>query len=78
MIAALPRDEQVLVKRLRALVTECIPHATEKAYYGLALPFYRRNRLICFIWPASVVWEPGTNPEKQDQKVCRSVLTREI
>jgi hypothetical protein len=68
MIAALPRNEQVLVKRLRALVMECLPQATEKAYYGLGIPFYTRNRLICFIWPPSVSWEPGANDEKRKSK----------
>ena len=68
MIAALPREEQVLVKRLRALVTECLPKATEKAYEGQAMPFYTRNRLICFIWPPSVVWETNTHYEKQKAK----------
>ena len=65
MIGSLPRNEQVLVKRLRALVMECIPQATEKAYYDLGIPFYTRNRLICFIWPPSVAWEPGANHEKR-------------
>ncbi|AYB33537.1 DUF1801 domain-containing protein [Chryseolinea soli] len=68
MIATLPRDEQVLVKRLRALVTECIPQATEKAYDGQVMPFYTRNRLICFIWPPSMAWEPNANFEKQKAK----------
>lgn len=39
MIAALPRNEQVMVKRLRAIVIDCIPEATEKAYYDLGIPF---------------------------------------
>jgi hypothetical protein len=68
MIATLPRDEQVLVKRLRALVAECIPQATEKAYDGHVMPFYSRNRMICFIWPPSMVWEPDANNEKQKAK----------
>jgi hypothetical protein len=68
MIAGLPRNEQVLVKRLRALVMECIPQATEKAYYDFGIPFYTRNRLICFIWPPSVSWEPGVNQEKRKAK----------
>jgi len=68
MIATLPRDEQVLVKRLRALVTECIPQATEKAYDGQVMPFYTRNRLICFISPPSMIWEPNANREKQKTK----------
>jgi hypothetical protein len=68
MIANLPRHEQVLVKRLRELVMECIPKATEKAYYDLGIPFYTRNRLICFIWPPSIVWEPGPNDKKRKEK----------
>jgi hypothetical protein len=68
MIATLPRDEQVLVKKLRALVTECIPQATEKAYKDMVMPFYTRNRLICFIWPPSSLWEPNADIEKQKAK----------
>jgi hypothetical protein len=71
MIANLPRGEQVIVKRLRALIIECIPQATEKSYYDLNIPFYRRNRLICFIWPPSLFWEQGKNHEKRQAKgVC--------
>lgn len=66
MIATLPRHEQVLVKRLRALVNECIPQATEKAYKDMVMPFYTRNRMICFIWPPSVLWEPNANPPAQE------------
>jgi hypothetical protein len=68
LIMNLPRAEQVLVKRLRALITECIPKATEKYYYDMGLPFYRHNRLICFIWPASVFWGPKRTPETQNEK----------
>ncbi|CAN5463885.1 hypothetical protein BH10BAC4_BH10BAC4_08990 [soil metagenome] len=68
MLATLPRNEQVLLKRLRALVTECIPQATEKMYADMVMPFYTRNRMICFIWPPSVVWEPHANVEKQKAK----------
>jgi hypothetical protein len=51
MIASLPKEERVLVNRLRAIVKECIPKAEEKAYYDWAVPFYRHNRLICYLWP---------------------------
>jgi hypothetical protein len=68
MIATLPRPEQVVVKRLRALILECIPQATEKTYYDLTIPFYKRNRLICFIWPPSLFWEVGKNYEKRKSK----------
>jgi hypothetical protein len=68
MILTLPRDEQVVVKRLRALVTECIPQAIEKMYDDMVMPFYTRNRMICFIWPPSAVWEPNADDQKQKAK----------
>ena len=69
MVAALPRDERVIVNRLRALVTECIPKADEKAYYGMGVPFYTHNRLICFIWPPSVFWDTtGRKKEPRNPK----------
>ncbi|MBT1687078.1 DUF1801 domain-containing protein [Dawidia soli] len=68
LIAALPPDEQVLVRRLRDLITECLPQATEKAYKGQAMPFYTRHRLICFIWPPSASLEANTDYEKQKAK----------
>ena len=51
MLAGLPKEERVLTNKLRGLVAECIPNAEEKVYYDWAVPFYKRNRLICFIWP---------------------------
>ncbi|HWA35610.1 MAG TPA: DUF1801 domain-containing protein [Cyclobacteriaceae bacterium] len=68
LVAALPRDEQRIVKRLRALVRECIPEATEKAYEGMAMPFYKRNRLICYILPPSVFLEKGKTPTNKRSK----------
>ncbi|MBL0743446.1 DUF1801 domain-containing protein [Chryseolinea lacunae] len=50
----LPRREQTIVRRLRNLVLECLPFATEKMMYGV--PFYTQNRMICFIWPPSISW----------------------
>lgn len=64
MVAALPADERVLVNRLRALVTECLPKVIEKAYYGIGVPFYTHNRLVCFIWPPSVFWGTGKKPKE--------------
>ena len=34
IIASLPRSDQVIVKRLRALVLECLQKAEEKSYYA--------------------------------------------
>jgi hypothetical protein len=69
MVAVLPRDERVLVNRLRVIISECLPKAEEKAYYGLGVPFYSHNRLICFIWPPSVYWDPrGKKKESRNPK----------
>lgn len=62
MLASLPRNERVIVVRLRTLIKECLPAVVEKVYYGEGLPFYTRHRLICFLWPASVYW--GKKKEK--------------
>ncbi len=59
IILDLPKDEQVIVIKLRSLITECIPMAIEKNNYGV--PFYTRNRMICFIWPPSIYWGPKTD-----------------
>jgi hypothetical protein len=63
IIQALPKAEQVIVKRLRALILECLPLAEEKNSYGV--PFYRRNRMICFIWPPCVSWGPKKQEYEQ-------------
>ncbi|MEJ0030109.1 MAG: hypothetical protein WDO15_06940 [Bacteroidota bacterium] len=68
MIMSLPKTEQLLVKRLRSLIAECIPKATEKVYYDMGLPFYRHNKLICFIWPQSLFWGPNRTKETQAKK----------
>jgi hypothetical protein len=56
VIMNLPRVEQLIVRRLRALILECLPHVTEKNSYGV--PFYTRNRMMLFIWPPSIYWGP--------------------
>lgn len=64
----LPREERILAQRLRTLVAECLPKASEQAYYGLGVPFYRHNRLICFIWPQSIAWGPARPKEASNKK----------
>lgn len=61
IILGLPKPEQLLVKRLRQLIQECLPKAEERNSYGV--PFYRRYRMICFIWPPSIRWGPKTDNE---------------
>jgi hypothetical protein len=68
MIMSLPKAEQVIVRKLRALITECLPQATEKSYYGMGVPFYTHHRLICFIWPPSVYWGSAPPPAGKGRK----------
>lgn len=63
MIMSLPKAEQAMVNRLRYIVLECLPFASEKGYYGEGIPFYTHHRMICFIWPGSVVWGPRKKSE---------------
>lgn len=55
--------ERKIVQRLRALVLECLPKATEKLSYGV--PFYSHNRMICFVWPPSITWDPQQLKKKE-------------
>lgn len=57
-ILTLPKPELAMFRRLRSLIQECLPKAIEEPKYGLGVPFYRRHRMICFIWPSSFYWEP--------------------
>lgn len=65
MLSTLPKAERLMVDRLRKLVGQCLPKASEKGYYGLGVPFYRHHRLICFIWPSSIVWGPTSKNAKR-------------
>ncbi|GAA4344314.1 hypothetical protein GCM10023184_45450 [Flaviaesturariibacter amylovorans] len=63
----LPPDQRKLLERLRALVLECIPDATEKLSYNV--PFYSRRTRIVFIWPGAVGW--GGTSEGVQLGFCR-------
>lgn len=65
MILSLPRNELTIVKRIRDLVFECLPLATEKPYYGLGVPYYSRHRQICYIFPSSALYRAE---EKKHEK----------
>ena len=52
-----------MVKRLRALIQECLPQAVEEPKYGLGVPYYSHYRQICFIWPSSFYWGPKKKEE---------------
>jgi hypothetical protein len=57
-ILSLSKPELAMVKRLRALIQECLPQAVEEPKYGLGVPYYSHYRQICFIWPSSFYWGP--------------------
>lgn len=63
MLLELPVGERKIVQHLRALVVECLPKAKEKLSYGV--PFYTRNRMICFIWPPTITWDPQQLKKKE-------------
>ena len=50
----LPDNELKIVEFLRNLVFNCTLNCIEKLSYNV--PFYKLNKNICFIWPASVLW----------------------
>jgi hypothetical protein len=55
---SLTRPELAMMKRLRALIQECLPRAIEKPAFGLGVPYYSHYRQICFLWPSSYSWSP--------------------
>jgi hypothetical protein len=50
----LPEDELKIVNCLRKLVFDCIPDVRETLSYNV--PYYKRHKNICFIWPSSILW----------------------
>ena len=55
-ILNLPSDERAMVSTLRTLLYDVDPRFREKLSYGV--PYYSRNRRVCFIWPASAPQGP--------------------
>jgi hypothetical protein len=53
-LAYLPENELIIVELLRKIVLDCLPDCIEKLAYNV--PYYKINKNICFIWPASVKW----------------------
>lgn len=53
-LAYLPEDELEILELLREVILDCIPDCREKLSYNV--PYFKRHRNICFIWPASVTW----------------------
>lgn len=63
-LRALPREEQLITKRLRDIVLETEPRLVEKMNYWV--PYYTRNKLVCFIWPVSAPDAPKAKNQKAD------------
>jgi uncharacterized protein YdhG (YjbR/CyaY superfamily) len=53
IIAALPKDERLILKRLRSIILDTDPHLQERVSYGV--PYFFHHRRICFLWPASLI-----------------------
>jgi hypothetical protein len=47
-------DERQICLRLRNIILDCLPQAEE--YLAYNVPYYRKRKTICFMWPASVGW----------------------
>ena len=70
-IEDLPRDEKVILQRLRTLIFEAEPRIQEKLSYGV--PYYSRHRRLFFLWPASAlpcVYEKKKQPPKVTLGFC--------
>jgi hypothetical protein len=53
IIAVLPQDERLILKRLRSIILDTDPHVQERISFGV--PYYYHNRRICFLWPTSLI-----------------------
>ena len=50
----LTEDEIKTVNLLRKIIFDCVPNINEKLSYNV--PFYKKNKGMFFIWPASILW----------------------
>lgn len=50
----LPADEKRISIRLKKLVMDCLPQAKESLSFNVL--YYKGNKMICFIWPSSILW----------------------
>lgn len=54
MLDFLPTEERELTEQLRELIISEAPDLKERMSFNV--PFYKAQRDVCFIWPASVLW----------------------
>ena len=64
---ALPKEERVITQRLRNLIIETEPRLTEKMNYWV--PYFVRNKMVCFIWPVSAPNAPKAKNQKKDDTI---------
>lgn len=50
----LPETEYQITHKLRQIILSTIPDVREKLSYNV--PYYKRHRNICFLWPSAVPW----------------------
>lgn len=50
----LPENERIITNLLREIILDTLPESKEKLTYQV--PFYKLNKNISFIWPASILW----------------------
>lgn len=50
----LPESEKVVVEVLHDLIKTTLPEVAERLGYNV--PFFKKYRNICFIWPAAIPW----------------------
>ena len=53
-LAYITPEELEVVEYLRELIFDSIPDVSEKLSYNV--PYYKRHKNICFLWPGSVLW----------------------
>ncbi len=58
LLAYLPEVQLEIVEKLRELVLGTLPEVKE--YLSFNVPFYKRHKGICFIWPGAVAWGSKT------------------
>ncbi|UKN00783.1 DUF1801 domain-containing protein [Paracrocinitomix mangrovi] len=51
-------DHQMMVTILRDIIQDSLPDIKEKLSWNV--PFYFKNKNICFIWPGSIPWGKQT------------------
>lgn len=65
--SALPREERLIFERLRTLILETEPRLQEIKNYGV--PYFVRNRRLCFIWPVSAPNAPTAKNQNWNETI---------